>query len=712
VAVTVLFRGFATLGGWCSGRVIAEALAAVAAAVAGAHVRMLCKGSNGAIAALWYVVLLLSSTAFCTSAASAGSSDLNEVVITGHRLEESLPEQIAQYGGRLDTISSAEIQNGGYTDVAQTLQALSPGLYVQSKNEPFDYADISLLGSRTEDVLWLVDGVRINNRLYSGTPPTDTLPAAMIDHIEVLEGGQALYYGTSALAGAINIVTRPFSNTPSGSVSVGADTHWGRHIDASFADGFGRQQIVVFGSFDKSNGFRAFRPVDYQPSATDRDRGYDVWTLGGKYAFNVTDQLRLNASYQHTYAILDFASPFRVARDVNARKEDLATLKLDYELTDDIGFYVKSYYHRWHTSYDTIYNDLQTPGTQDVLYDGAFWGYNDYGVNALGQFKLATGVEAVLGYDLQIYGGRDEVLVIEQHDERTQAVFGQVRVNPDLLPRTHLAAGFRFNSPSVGAKATVWNVSGQYDVLPNLYFKTTFGTNFRLPSAEELFANDPQDERGNPHLKPERSKSINASLGGSVGNARFSWELVAFARNIDNLIDYGSFDDETGQDVFANVPGTVKVRGGEIALSAVLTPSLSTHASFEANRSKQDGGAQLLRVPQQVGKAELDFHPDTLPLGATLAMSYTGNVATSVGDDLVPYGHYIVFDLSGRYYIDSARKQRISVSLQNVFDRQYGRPGRGCLDTAADGPYDCSAPYTYVNRGLPRTATFRYIYSF
>uniref|UniRef100_UPI0013D8E04E TonB-dependent receptor plug domain-containing protein n=2 Tax=Pseudomonadota TaxID=1224 RepID=UPI0013D8E04E len=70
----------------------------------------------------------------------------------------------------------------------------APGLSITPKNGPFDYVDISLQGSRTGDVLWLVDGVRINNRLYAGTPPLDTLPSAMVDRIEVLEGGQALFY--------------------------------------------------------------------------------------------------------------------------------------------------------------------------------------------------------------------------------------------------------------------------------------------------------------------------------------------------------------------------------------------------------------------------------------------------------------------------------------------------------------------------------------
>lgn len=665
----------------------------------------------------WLRAGLILSGAFCEVGlvrASEPADDLQEVVISGHQLEQSLPQQLEQYGTRVDVISNDSIRNGGFLDAAQTLQAVAPGLFVQSKNGPFDYADISLLGSRTQDVLWLVDGIRINNRLYGTTPPTDTLPAGVIDHVEVLEGGQALFYGTGALAGAINIVTHPFTDVPQASVNVGADTHWGRHLDGFFSDGFGPQKVVLYGSFDKSDGYRAFRPQDYQPSATDRDRGYDVWTAGAKYAFDFTDQLRVSASYQRTNADVDFALPYRIARDVNSRREDLATFKIDYDLDDRTGFYVKSYYHRWHTLYDTYYNDLQNPGTIDILYQGAFWGYDDYGINALGKFGLTRGLEGLLGYDLQIYGGKDEVLFIEPNKEHTHAAFGQLRTTPDLLPHAVLAAGFRFNAPDVGARATIWNLSGQYDLSPNLFVKTELGTNFRLPSAEELFANDPQDERGDPALKPERSKSVNASIGGKLRGPgmRFTWELIGFARDITDLIDGAYFDNTTGQEVFGNVPGTVKVRGGEIALGADVAESMSARLSFEANSSKEDGGQQLTKVPRQLGKAELDFHPPDRPFGATLSVSYTGDVTAPVGSDVIPYGRYTIVDLSGRYFFDAEHKQRMSLSIQNLFDRAYGTPYRGCLDVPTDGPYDCSSPYVYVNRGLPRTASIRYSYDF
>jgi outer membrane cobalamin receptor len=638
----------------------------------------------------------------------------SEVVVTGKSLEDTLPETLSRTGVKVDVITDKEVRQGGYIDVAQSLQAMAPGLYLQPKNGPFDYVDISLLGSRTEDVLFLVDGVRINNRLYAGTTPLDTLPSAIIDRIEVLEGGQSLFYGTQAVAGAVNIVTKPFTNQPDGQAMLAADSNGGRHVDAYYRGAIGKNLFVAYGSVDKSDGYQAFRNQDYQPSATDRNRSYDVITLGGKYAYYFTSNLRFSASYQHTDADLDYALPYRVAKDTNDRQEDLATAKIDWQATDQLAFFLKGYYHNWRTKYDTYYNDLANPGNIIVLYQDTPWRYNDAGLNALGKYVVKPGIEAWFGYDYQSYGGQDAVLVIAPNHEDTHAVFGQLRLTPDLIPNAHLAAGFRYNHPSEGQSATIWNVSGQYDLPAGLFIRGEGGTNFRLPTAEELFANDPLDERGNPNLKPETSESINLSFGGQmkpVGHA-VRWEITGFARNVKNLIDYDTFDPVTQQDVFGNVSGTVKVRGAEVQVNADLTDALGGTISYTHNSSKLDGGQQLDRVPKDLVKASLDWHPRNLPFGSTLDIRYTGDTSISIAGVEHSYGDYTVVDWSGRYFIDQARRMTFNLSIQNLLDQSYGTPGRGCQDVATDGPYDCSSSYIFVNRGLPRTFRGSFTFAF
>src|SRR5262245_46813650 len=136
---------------------------------------------------------LTGASLLCMSGAAAAQTQANtqvaaavgepeRVLITGY-LEQDLPQRLAELGTRVDIVTSIQIQNAGYLDIGQTLSTLVPGLYIAQKNGPFDYVDISLQGSRTEDVLWIYDGVRINNRLYGSTTPLDTLPASMIERV-------------------------------------------------------------------------------------------------------------------------------------------------------------------------------------------------------------------------------------------------------------------------------------------------------------------------------------------------------------------------------------------------------------------------------------------------------------------------------------------------------------------------------------------------
>ena len=175
------------------------------------------------------LALIASTAALALGAPAARAADapsVSELVVTGG-LEETLPQELAKYGNRVDVVTARQIELSTFPDVAQVLSRSVPGLYVAPQSGPFSYVFASLQGSRTNEVLYLVDGVRISNRLYNTTPPLDTVPAHMVDRIEVLSGGQGLFYGTQAVAGVINIVTRPFTDTTTGRLSVGGDTNNG-----------------------------------------------------------------------------------------------------------------------------------------------------------------------------------------------------------------------------------------------------------------------------------------------------------------------------------------------------------------------------------------------------------------------------------------------------------------------------------------------------
>lgn len=637
------------------------------------------------------------------------------VTVMGDRLEEDLPRELARTGVRVDTIGSSEIKNGGYLDVPAILQSIAAGLYVAPRNGRFDYVDLSYQGSRTADILFLVDGIRINNRLYAGTTPLDTIPASMIERIEILEGGQALFYGTQASAGVVNIVTKGFTDELDAGASLGGGTYGARHVDAYVRDSlFGGHQFVLYGSHDEAKGFAPFSSSDFRPSSTDRRRSYDVTSVGGKYRHDFTDRIRLTANYLHNDAELGFARPTLVHTAFNERDEDLLSAKVDYAATDRVQFFLKGYYHWWTSNFTELDNDLDAAGrptgTLSVIDDHAFWGFRDYGTNAMAKIGLVSGLESLFGYDYQNYTGSDAVLVIEEKTERVHAFFGQLQTTPELISNGAAAAGFRYNAPNFGDSAVVWNVNGIYRFSEALYGRGMVGTAFRLPTAEELFANEPNDERGNPDLKPERSANAHVGVGGteSVASRPVSWEVVGYWREVEDLIDLDTFDEATNQDVFGNVSGKVRIRGVELRAGSQLTDQLSANFDLTYNRSRQSGSSdQLKRIPVTQVKSGLDYHPADRPFGASLNVINVGEINDVLGGDIgkVDYGDFTVLNLGLRVFLDPPRHHRIGFHANNLFDNEYSsRVIRGVEDVS-------TASFVAHNLGEPRSFFVSYTYS-
>jgi len=276
---------------------------------------------------------------------SSLAAEIEEIIITGSSIEETIPQELSRYGNRVEVITAEEISRQGFIDVTQTLQMMVPGLHIRPKNGQFDYFDASLQGSRTQEILWLIDGVRITNRLYNGTSPLDTIPAHMIERIEVLKGGQGIYYCTQSVGGVVNVVTKNFQSETDGSVGVGINTNGGYNLNGYARGGQGPHQYVAYASKDEADGYQPYRDSEIQASATDRERGYEVNMLGLKYAWNINDNSRLSFQYQLTDNELDFLRPYINYRTVNERSEDIFTLKYDFQPSDQLGFFIKAYQH-------------------------------------------------------------------------------------------------------------------------------------------------------------------------------------------------------------------------------------------------------------------------------------------------------------------------------------------------------------------------------
>lgn len=659
------------------------------------------------LSAGWFAVVFACLAPVAALAGESPGEDLAEIYVYGRSLEATLPQELSGYGSDLVSVARSAIEQNVYVDPQQALQMQVPGLYITPVG-PFSYSHVSIQGSRLarygpSDVLWLVDGVRLNNRLYSSTL-SDTLPANMVERIEVLKGGESLFYGTNAAGGVINIVSRDFSDSFGGDVSAGHDTHGSYSLAGMLRGPAGPGNFVLFGSKDASDGYRLWNVTE--PSATDLEQSYDVFNFGAKYGLDITPELRIVGQYQHTEGDIDNISATRTNLSVNSRNEEIASVRLDYAPVDGTQFFLKGYFHDWDTRYTTILNVPGSPGTTEVESDNLYWGFKDHGINALAKFRPSrSGMEYLLGYDYQRYSAADDVWQIDPMTESVHAFFGQVRTSRELFANGGLSAGVRHNDAGT-ASATVWNVSGKYDFPSGYYVQGSVSTNFILPNAEQLFLNEPCCEVGNPDLRPEETTNVNASLGAAHGSGY--WQLTGFWRKVEEVIGYDYDQAAYPNGIFNNL-GEARIRGFEVLGGISLTDSLRAEASYTRVRARITGqDRQMDYNPREFAKASLDL--DRGRFGGSLAARWTGDVHARVNATfgVVPFGNNVVADLSAFYQMDRQGKHQFSARLENLLDEDYVT----LVGFRPFTPDDGGAAFLAAPRGVPRTLHVSYRFRF
>lgn len=638
---------------------------------------------------LFYLCLL------CVAVSHGEPATLENVVVAAGSLEHSLPEKIAASGSELVIIDSDAIRLSGAQDAAKALQMLAPGLYVAPKNGAFDYASVSLQGSRSGDILWLVDGVRINNRLYAGTSPLDTIPAAAIERIEILKGGQSLFYGTQAIAGAVNIVTHSVQPGAVSEVQLGLHSDAGRSRSGRLVGGNEQTRYLLFASNDQTQGFRAFKRQHREPSASDTKRGYDVSVMGGKLVHQLSQHWRLSALYQQHNAELDYLRPTDNFLTQNQRTEDMAYIKLDGRIRDNISLYVKGYFHQWDTRYLRIYN----AGAGLALksnYD--YWGYTDRGINLMAEVADVAGLDVRLGYDMQNFSGSDDVLKIASQQEQVEAVFLQLASRESLWSDAQFSLGGRYNKPAGEGDSWVGHASGTLNLAEQVQLFAALGSSFRLPSAYELYASDDCCTQGNPDLAPEVGKNLN--VGARYQDAYRQFGLTLFTRQVNRLI--GSASDDNGGKHFVNSGRSVLFRGVELDIALDLTRYLSFTLNHVYSRAVAKGETQQINnIPLNNSKAGLAWKPQQ-GLQLMLNVNRVGSVSDEENNRRINYGNYTLVDLSVRHFLDVQQRQDITLSLENLTDQQYATSVASARRDA-----DNSA-YVYENLGTPWLAKLSY----
>jgi vitamin B12 transporter len=239
----------------------------------------------------------VSLLAFAPSSSLFAQDALPDVVVTATRVEEP----ISRAGGAISVIRAADIEKSGAKGVVDVLRQV-PGLDVYQSGGVGGLSHATLRGSAAGQTLVLIDGVRVGDPSATGGEfDFGQFSIVDIERIEVLRGPQSALYGSDAMGGVVNVITRKGVGKPKASLTLEGGAYGTLHGRAAFSGGtetlswaFGIDGFRTDG-FSRY-GYRIKRVRDARaaaglPTALERD-GADKGALSGRVTWRLSENVR------------------------------------------------------------------------------------------------------------------------------------------------------------------------------------------------------------------------------------------------------------------------------------------------------------------------------------------------------------------------------------------------------------------------------------
>lgn len=439
---------------------------------------------------------------------------INEVVITGSKNSvnrNNVPLTVSQ-------ISKEKIENSSESALLPVLTEQVPGLFVTERGitgfgvSAGSAGQISLRGvggSPNTQVLILLNG---NPQFMGimGHPLPDAYEASDVEKVEVIRGPASTLYGTNAMGGVINIITRKQKEE---GYKGNARTMYGSYNTQKFMvnSGYKKNGFNVFASFnhDKTNGHR-------DSSDFKIDNGY--LRLG----YDISSHLNINADF--SLANFDASDP--------GPEDTKAGYTID--ITRGMGA----------VSFDNEYD--KTSGSLRFFYnfgehnisDGFHSKDKNYGIVLYQNFNLFKGNTITAGIDYKQYGGIAENVKAMQgkgivfSDTTVNETAGYVFLQQELFEKLVFNAGFRLEHHSVFGNEPVPTAGLAYNPTAITTIKASVAKGFRSPTIRELYMWAP----ANAGLKPERMVNFELSVLQRLAENKVSLEITVYRADGDNMI--------------------------------------------------------------------------------------------------------------------------------------------------------------------------------
>jgi vitamin B12 transporter len=582
---------------------------------------------------------------------------LNPVTVTATRV----PTPESEVGSSITVITSEEMQRKQEQTLPEALADV-PGLNVVQTGGPGGTTSVFIRGANSDQTKVLIDGMDATDPA-TGTFNFEHVLTWDLDRVEIVRGPQSGLYGSDAIGGVINIITKKGTGPAQFTGSVEGGTFGTQNQNGAASGSLGRFNYY----FDVAHAQTLDTPVTpvdlVPPGRPDALQGdsYDNRTLSTRLGANLTDNFDLGVVARYVDTTLNFTGDdFLGPEDQKSTEDDQQLFTRGTAHLVSFGGVLDQTLGLAYTKFDQSDLDPNVPDAVASLFNG-----DQVKVDWQGNIKLTEGQLLILRAEHQLQQ-LSEPVGAEITDNA-----GVIQLNSSFGERFFNALSVRYDDyQPFGGKPT-------FRIAPAVLFpetgtklKASVGTGFKTPTLAELFENFPSfGFFANPDLKPETSIGYDAGFEQAVLNKRVQFGATYFHNNIDNLININ--DTATS---YVNI-GKATTYGVESFVAYTPWDPLTVRGDYTYLIANDDVlNTELLRRPKNKASLNTAWHiTDRAVLSATLL--YVGpwvdvNRAGTVSG-LTANGYTIV-NLEGSYELRNGLTAY--ARIDNLLDRNYEDP--------------------------------------
>lgn len=610
--------------------------------------------TSGALA----ISLVVASSAVATAAPrDSRKTSLDEVpnetiVVTGSRRAQPLAETTTA----TEVITRDDIKNSGSENIAGLLSH-HPGLDVQ---QSFRGSDVRMQGLSSTYVLILVDGERAIGRI-GGAIDLQRFPLEDVERVEIIKGPSSALYGSDALAGVINIITRRGTERFEAKLHSSMGQLGKSDLSVEIAAKHGPWATL------SSVGWHAGAGYDLDPgNVASTASSYNERHIRQHITYTPRKPLtiRANGEYLHRDQVGIDGSATGAVFDRTSRTEIAGiSLGAEWRFAGETRLSASARYSAWN---DQLLRDQRLSQALDS-YESTR--------EKLGELRTQFDASLAKGHYLSIGAeGLAESLRADRLSNSGSryrgALFAVDEWTLDSRAYIVLSPGIRIDTDSqFGTRATP-KLAARWDAREDVILRASYGQGFRAPNFRELllfFENPAVGYRvlGNQALKPETSHGANTSVEAKLRPAMWA-TLSGFFNEVDDLITTDLALDMEGTQVFGYVNiESARTAGTEARLKTLPLPGLTVDAgyTFTSTLDRSTGRAlpgrsrhqATLRTTYQPPDSSLTFSLRGGVYGPRVFFEDEESVTTA------PYG-----DISGRVAGDIASYLSVFAGAENL----------------------------------------------